>query len=83
MAVRNRLIDLISEKQKRLQRRLEIKEIADATGVSRQAIYKWLNNDAESLYLKTVDAFCKYFECQVGDLLIYEPDDEPGEREPA
>lgn len=74
MAVRNLLIDRISDKQKELQRRLEIKELSEQTGVSRQAIYNWMSGDVKAYYTDVINAFCKYFDCDVSDLLVYEPD---------
>ncbi len=76
MAVRNLLIDRISDKQKELQRRLEIKELSEQTGVSRQAIYNWMSGDVKAYYTDVINAFCKYFDCDVSDLLVYVPDEE-------
>jgi putative transcriptional regulator len=82
MAVKNLLIDRISDKQKELQRRLEIKELAAQTGVSRQAIYNWLQGDVKAYYSDVIEAFCKYFNCSVAELIVYTPD-EPEVAEPA
>lgn len=77
--MRNRLRELIKERELSSGEDIEIKKLAEDTQVSRQAIYKWLRNDADIYHRKAINAFCKYFGIGVGDLLIYEPDD----KEPA
>lgn len=81
MAVSNRLFQLIKDKEKETGKALEIKQFALDTGVSRQAIYQWLKGDAKIYHQKAINAFCRYFDVGVGDLLVYEPD--AGEREHA
>jgi putative transcriptional regulator len=75
MAVRNRLLSLISEKQAQTNRRITQEEVANAVGLSRQTLNKWVTNKVESYPKDTLDKFCKYFDCGVGDILIYERDE--------
>lgn len=81
MTVSNRLFQLIKDREKETGKPLEITALSEATQVSRQAIYQWLKGDAKIYHQKAINAFCRYFDCGVGDLLVYVPD-EP-EREPA
>jgi DNA-binding Xre family transcriptional regulator len=78
--VKHRLLELIHEKEIQMRRRLNISEIAEGAGVSERLIYRWLDPEEE---IKRFDenaivGFCKYFEITVGDLLVYEPEDEEG-----
>lgn len=79
--MRNRLRELIKEYEIKSGDDIEIKQFALDTGVSRQAIYKWLRGDADVYHKKAINAFCRYFSVGVGDLLIYEPDEQV--KEPA
>lgn len=79
--MRNRLRELIKQREIDSGEDIEIKQFALDTNISRQAIYKWLRGDADVYHKRAISAFCKYFGVGVGDLLIYEPD-EP-ERETA
>lgn len=78
--VKHRLLELIHAKETKMRRRLLMSEIAAGAGVSERLIYRWLDPDEE---IKRFDesaivGFCKYFEVTVGELLVYEPDDEEG-----
>lgn len=70
MPVKNRLLQLISEKQVRDGKIIDIKQLSRETGVSRQTIYNWLDNSAKAYYENVIDAFCDYFECEISELLI-------------
>lgn len=65
----NRLPALIGQKQVNENRVINVATIADETGLSRQTIYTWLNNDLRRVEVDTIEALCKYFKCNVGDLL--------------
>lgn len=69
MAVVNRLIILMGRKQAAEGRIITPTEVANATGLSRQAIHQWMKNDVVQFRGETVRALCKYFDCSVDDLL--------------
>lgn len=75
MTVKSRLPALIGEKQRTENRLINVAAISQATGVSRQTIYNWTNPDynLERFEAKTIEAFCEYFGCDVGDLLTVVP----------
>jgi DNA-binding Xre family transcriptional regulator len=77
--LRHKLLDLIHEKEKKLGRRLTAVEIAGGANVSERLVYRWLKSDKgiSRFDESAIVGFCDYFGCQVGDLLIYEEDDEP------
>lgn len=85
MAVKNRLSVLIEEKSARDKHRVTLVDIAKATGINRQTLTWWRDNENKERYeARVIDKLCEFFECGVGDLLYREPDkpSEP-EREPA
>ena len=65
----NKLPSLIGKKQQEENRVIGVAELAKETGVSRETIYKWIDGEATRFDGKVIEAFCKYFNCDVGDLL--------------
>lgn len=76
LVVQNRLGDLLADKMKREQRPISIAEIARACGLSRQSAHKWVNNKIKSCRFETLAAFCEYFDCAPGDLIIVQERDQ-------
>lgn len=66
----NRLAALIGEKQQKENRVIKVATIARETGISRQTIHKWLNNDLKDFKAESIEAFCRYFGCTVNDLIV-------------
>lgn len=66
---------LLEEKSKREGRDISLQDVEAATGISRQSLYAWKNNTLERYEANTIDALCKYFEVDLGQLLEYVPDD--------
>lgn len=76
VTVNNRFAVLLAEKQVKERRNISLQEVAKATGVSRQALYKWENNSINRFEMRVVNALCKYFGVQIGDLFEYVPDED-------
>jgi putative transcriptional regulator len=74
--IRFRLTELLSEKAFREGRRIEWKDVADATGIHKATLSRMLNVRGYNAGVSSVDSLCRYFNCQVGDLLVYVPDTE-------
>jgi DNA-binding Xre family transcriptional regulator len=70
--VKNRFLTLLGYKEQQLGRRIRNKEIAEAVGVNEHTIARWLNNEVQKIDVPVLEAFCDYFECDVGDLLYIE-----------
>lgn len=70
--VRNRFLILLAEKEKREGRRIRNKEIAQVVGVNEHTVARWLKNEVQKVEFPLLEAFCDYFECEVGDLLYIE-----------
>jgi DNA-binding Xre family transcriptional regulator len=75
MAVRNKLLERIQQKERELGRRLQIVEVERQSGVTRATLYNWLNNSHQGTYhSEVITRLCAYFECELSDLLVVEPD---------
>ena len=77
VTVNNRFAVLLAEKQVKERRNIPLQEVAEATGISRQALYKWENNSINRFEMRVVNALCHYFGVQIGDLFEYIEDDAP------
>lgn len=82
MTVRSRLRVLIaSENLKRAQAGLDAltqQQIAAEAGLPLSVVNGLVTNRAGRVDFKTLDRLCRYFKCQPGDLLTYEPEDGEG-----
>jgi transcriptional regulator with XRE-family HTH domain len=70
--VRNRLLILMTEKERQLGRRITRKEIAEAIDVSQHTIASWLRNDLNKFEAHMIERLCNYFQCEIWDLLVLE-----------
>lgn len=68
----NRLLELIQGKERELGRRLSYSEIARATGVGEKVIQRWVEEGVTRFDAKVIIGICRFFECEVGDLLYIE-----------
>jgi len=57
-------------------RRPGIRKIAEESGASVSMVQGLLNNKMRRVPLDDLALLCKYFGCQVGDILVYIPDPE-------
>jgi putative transcriptional regulator len=53
------------------KRKIRSKELAEAIGITEQNLSILKTGKAKALRLATLDAICKYLECQPGDILEY------------
>ena len=77
VAINNRFAVLLAEKQIRERRNIPLAEVAEATGISRRALYAWENNNVNRFDVPVINALCKYFGVKPGELFEYveDPDD--------
>lgn len=78
MKLRNRFLALLTEKELREGRRIRNKEIAEAVGVNEHTVARWIKNDVTKIDAPVLEGFCRYFNCDVGDLLYMEWDENAG-----
>lgn len=50
---------------------MTIKEVAEATGISRATLSKMVNTKGHSTTTDNLDALCKYFGCRLEDVAVY------------
>jgi transcriptional regulator with XRE-family HTH domain len=77
VAINNRFAVLLAEKQIKERRNIPLAEVAEATGISRRALYAWENNNVNRFDVPVIDALCKYFGVKPGDLFEYVEGPEP------
>ena len=69
--INNRFGILLAEKRMREKRRIAISEVAKETGVARQSLQAWENNTVSRFDVSVIDALCRYFDIQPGELFEY------------
>lgn len=74
MTINNRFGVLLAEKKIRERRNISLAEISQSTGIPRKTLYAWQNNTVTRYDAGIIDALCKYFACQPGDLFHYVQD---------
>jgi len=55
-------------------RKMKQKELAEAIGITVQNLSVLKTGKARAIRFSTLDAICKYLDCQPGDILEYRPD---------
>ncbi len=68
----SRLKILVAEKELREKRSLGIRTIASEAGASVPTVQRLLNNTMRRVPLEDLGALCRYFNCNVGDILNME-----------
>lgn len=58
------------------RRKLSSKELAEAVGITVQNISILKTGKAKAIRFGTLDAICRFLDCQPGDILEYRPDTE-------
>jgi putative transcriptional regulator len=76
--IRFRLAERIAAKERLLGRRLSLGEISEATGISVQTISNLRAPRAVVTNTAYVEALCSYFECEIGELVEFDPPIGPG-----
>lgn len=73
---RLRLIELLADASFHRGRRVELMEVAQATGIHRTTLSRMINVRGYNATLSNVDALCKFLGCSVGDVATYIPDED-------
>ena len=76
MAVVNRLKQLILDKSSEWQRRITLKEITTATGISETTLIRMQSPESKGIRYDVLDRLCVFFGCQVGDILVHVLDEQ-------
>jgi transcriptional regulator with XRE-family HTH domain len=70
--IKNRLFELIRQKELKDNRRITQKEIAEFAGVSEHTIINWIRNDMTRYENVVVEAICDFFDCDLCDLIYFD-----------
>jgi len=74
--LKNRLLLLLTDKERKEGRRIKQVEIARAINISHNTIASWLRNDVTKFEAHVVEGLCEYFQCELTDLLYFQETDE-------
>ena len=57
------------------KRKVRSKELAEVVGITEQNLSILKTGKAKAIRISTIDAICKYLDCQPGDILEYRKDE--------
>lgn len=72
--LRFKLKERIADLEFRERRRVQLQEIAAATGLNRMTLSKLVNHHGANVQTDVLDKLCSYFGCRIEDLVEYVPD---------
>ena len=64
------LFDIWTSKEQEMGRRLTLKTVSEATGISQPTLSRWMNGQVRRFGSKTIQALCEFFGCTIAELLI-------------
>ncbi|SDH81450.1 helix-turn-helix domain-containing protein [Halanaerobium congolense] len=67
--IKNKLAILMAENDIRT-----MIELSSKTGLDKNTISNWYNQKVTRFSAETLEVLCEFFDCQVGDILVYEKD---------
>lgn len=70
--IRNRLLELMQERERKIGRRLKQHDIATFVGVRDHTIINWIRNETNRYEGQIIERLCDYFNCEISDLLYFE-----------
>ncbi len=59
-----------------VKRKMKLNELADKVGITNANLSILKQNKARAIRFSTLEAICEALDCQPGDLLEFQPDDE-------
>lgn len=74
MPIKFKLKERIADKEFRERRVVQLKEIAEATGIHRVTLSKLANNKEYNVGVDTIEKLCAYFQCGIGEIAEYVPE---------
>lgn len=70
--LKNRLLILIQERERKINRRVKLKDLAEFVNITNHTVTSWIRNDVRKYEAHIVEGFCEYFDCDLGDLLYFD-----------
>jgi DNA-binding Xre family transcriptional regulator len=77
MAVINKVPELLAQKFGGAQN-VVLQHVAQDTRLTYSTVLRWAKRDITKIDTPTLETWCKYFNCGVGDILQYVPDEGQG-----
>jgi len=74
--LRFKIKEMIGNKEFADGRRITIGEVAEAAGIHRMTLSKMINQRGYNTGTENLDRLCKFFDCEISDLLEYIPDED-------
>ena len=74
--LRNRLLEFLTEKERKEGRRIRQAEVARAINVSPSTIGGWLQQETKRVDENVLIGLCEYFGCKIEDLIYISDEDE-------
>ena len=68
---------LLAQKATKQQQNIALMDVQRETGIAWSTLNSWANNQLTRYDAPVIKALCEYFDCQVGDLLVYEKETIP------
>ncbi len=59
---------------KMAEKRINQLELSKATGIGKNSINRYYNNTCDKITKEHLDILCKYFDCELQDIIEYIPD---------
>jgi putative transcriptional regulator len=72
--IRIKFKELISDKEFKEARVVTIGEVSEQTGIHRATLSKIANDRGCNTGTDNLDKLCRFFDCNIEDLLVYIPD---------
>lgn len=73
--LRFKLRERIADLEFRERKRIQLQEIASATGLNRMTLSKLVNQHGANVQTDVLDKLCTYFGCRIEELVEYVPDE--------
>jgi DNA-binding Xre family transcriptional regulator len=79
LKIRNRLLELVTDRERQLGRRMRLRDIAKFVGITDTTMTSWIRNEVSRFDTHVVVGLCNYFDIEIGDLLYFEYEEETEE----
>ncbi|MEW5956634.1 MAG: helix-turn-helix transcriptional regulator [Chloroflexota bacterium] len=72
--IKSKLKILIAQREVETGQKITYESLAAEIGLSKNTLNRLAEGKTDRVDFLTLDKLCRYFQCNVSDLLIYEPD---------
>lgn len=73
--IKSKLKILIAQKKVAEGRKLTYDTLTTETGLAKNTLARFAENKTDRIDFATLNKLCRYFDCAIGDLLEYVPDE--------